>query len=122
MQEKIAGKYRGTGVFTGLVYGMAEFYGGGAFVIINTFFMVFLTKALGIPAAWAGAIPLIGKVWDAVTDPIMGNITDRTTSILGPKRFYILIGGIISAFTFVFLWTTIPTESKVAMFIYYIVI
>ena len=55
------------------MYGMAEFYGGGAFVIINTFFLVFLTKALGIPAALAGAIPRVGKVWDAVTDPVMGN-------------------------------------------------
>ena len=44
--SEIAGKYRGTGIGAGLVYGMAEFYGGGAFVIINTFFMVFLTKAL----------------------------------------------------------------------------
>lgn len=125
MKEKIsamAGKYRGTGAVTGLIYGMAEFYGGGAFVIINTFFMVFLTKALGIPAAWAGAIPLAGKVWDAITDPIMGNITDRTTSRFGPKRFYLLIGGIISAITFVLLWTTIPTDDKTALFIYYIVI
>ena len=57
MQEKIAGKYRGTGVFTGLVYGMAEFYGGGAFVIINTFFMVFLTKALGICLLYTSPSP-----------------------------------------------------------------
>ena len=122
MGEKIAGKYRGTSALTGLIYGMAEFYGGGAFVIINTFFMVFLTKALGIPAAWAGAIPLAGKVWDAVTDPMMGNITDRTTSRFGPKRFYILIGGGISAITFVLLWTTIPSDNKVMLFVYYILI
>lgn len=125
MSEKIsaiAGKYRGNGAGAGLIYGMAEFYGGGAFVIINTFFMVFLTKALGIPAAWAGAIPLAGKVWDAVTDPIMGNITDRTTSKLGPKRLYLLIGGVVSATTFVLLWTTIPTDNKTILFIYYIVI
>lgn len=122
MKEKIAGKYRGTGIGAGLMYGMAEFYGGGAFVIINTFFMVFMTKALGIPAAWAGAIPLAGKVWDAVTDPIMGNITDRTTSKFGAKRFYLLIGGVVSAATFVLLWTTIPTDNKMILFIYYIVI
>lgn len=122
MKDKIAGKYRGTGIGTGLMYGMAEFYGGGAFVIINTFFMVFMTKALGIPAAWAGAIPLVGKVWDAITDPIMGNITDRTTSRLGPKRLYLLLGGIVSAITFVLLWTTIPTDDKIMLFIYYIFI
>lgn len=119
--KKFAGKYRGTGLAAGLVYGMAEFYSGGAFVIINTFFMVFMTKALGIPAALAGIIPLVGKVWDAVTDPMMGNITDRTTSRLGAKRLYILIGGAISAITFVLLWTTIPTADTTALFIYYIV-
>ena len=83
MNDKIAGKFRGTGIKAGLMYGMAEFYGGGAFVIINTFFLVFLTKALGMPAALADAIPMVGKVWDAITDPIMGNITDRTTSKFG---------------------------------------
>ena len=78
-------------------YGAADIYGGGAFVVIGTFFTVFLTKALGMPPALAGSIPLIGKVWDAVTDPVMGNITDRTQSRFGAKRFYILIGSFISA-------------------------
>ena len=103
---------------------MAEFYGGGAFVIINTFFLVFLTKALGMPAALAGAIPMVGKVWDAITDPMMGNITDRTSSRFGPKRLYILIGGILSAIAFIAfisLWTTIPSRSTTVQFIYYIV-
>ena len=121
MNDKIAGKFRGTGVKAGLMYGMAEFYGGGAFVIINTFFLVFLTKALGMPAALAGAIPMVGKVWDAITDPMMGNITDRTTSRFGPKRLYILIGGILSSIAFISLWTTIPSRSTTVQFIYYIV-
>ena len=100
MNDKIAGKFRGTGIKAGLMYGMAEF-----FVIINTFFLVFLTKALGIPAALAGAIPMVGKVWDAVTDPVMGNITDRTVSRFGAKRLYVLVGGVVSAISFVMLWT-----------------
>ena len=82
-------------------YGAADIYGGGALVVISTFFTVFLTKALGMPPALAGTIPLIGKVWDAVTDPVMGNITDRTHSRFGAKRFYILIGSFISAITFI---------------------
>ena len=103
-----------------MMYGMAEFYNGGAFVIINTFFAVFLTKALGMPTALAGTIPLVGKVWDAITDPIMGNITDRTRSKFGPKRFYILIGGIVSALTFILMWLTIPTNSMVALYVFYL--
>jgi oligogalacturonide transporter len=103
-----------------MMYGMAEFYGGGCFVIINTFFTVFLTKALGMPAAMAGTIPLVGKIWDAITDPIMGNITDRTTSRFGAKRFYILIGGIVSAITFIVMWVTIPTNNMTMMYIFYL--
>ena len=85
-------------------YGFADIYGGGAFVVISTFYTVFLTKAMGMPVAMAGTIPLIGKIWDAVTDPIMGNITDRTKSRFGAKRFYILIGSFISALTFALMW------------------
>ena len=108
------------GLMSRMMYGMAEFYGGGAFVIINTFFTVFLTKALGMPAALAGTIPLVGKVWDAVTDPIMGNITDRTKSKLGAKGFYILIGGIVSSLTFIIMWVTIGSPSMTMLYIFYL--
>ena len=101
-------------------YGVADMYGGGAFVIIGTFFTVFLTKALGMPPALAGTIPLIGKVWDAVTDPVMGNITDRTQSRFGPKRFYILIGSFISAITFILMWVPLPHASVGLKYIFYV--
>lgn len=113
-------KKRSYGIGARLLYGMAEFYGGGAFVIINTFFTVFLTKALGMPAALAGTIPLVGKIWDAITDPIMGNITDRTRSRFGAKRFYILIGGIVSSLTFITMWVSIKTQSMAAMYVFYL--
>ena len=101
-------------------YGVADIYGGGAFVIIGTFFTVFLTKALGMPPALAGTIPLIGKVWDAVTDPVMGNITDRTHSRFGAKRFYILIGAFVSAVTFILMWVPLPQASVGLKYIFYV--
>ncbi len=100
-------------------YGFADIYGGGAFVIISTFFTVFLTKSLGMSPALAGTIPLIGKVWDAVTDPIMGNIVDRTSSKFGAKRFYILIGSIVSAITFLLLWMNAGIESVGGQYAFY---
>lgn len=100
-------------------YGFADIYGGGAFVIISTFYTVFLTKSLGMSAALAGTIPLIGRVWDAVSDPIMGNITDRTKSRLGAKRFYLLIGSVISAITFVLMWVVLPARTQAAMYLFY---
>ena len=100
-------------------YGAADIYGGGAFVVISTFFTVFLTKALGMPPALAGTIPLIGKVWDAVTDPVMGNITDRTHSRFGAKRFYILIGSFISAITFILMWVPLEQATVGLKYIFY---
>ena len=101
-------------------YGCADIYGGGAFVVISTFFTVFLTKALGMSPALAGTIPLIGKVWDAITDPIMGNIVDRTTSRFGAKRFYMLIGSFVSAITFLLLWMNFSTQSVGAQYAFYV--
>ncbi len=100
-------------------YGCADIYGGGAFVVIGTFFTVFLTKALGMPPALAGTIPLVGKIWDAVTDPLMGNICDRTQSKFGAKRFYILIGSVVSAVTFVLMWVTFPGNSTMGQYFFY---
>ncbi len=102
-----------------LAYGMADIYGGGAFVIISTFYTVFLTKAMGMSPALAGTIPLIGKVWDAVTDPVMGNVVDRTKSRFGAKRFYLLIGSLISAITFVLMWIGVSFDSTMAQYIFY---
>lgn len=120
MNEKISGRKPSYGFFSRVIYGMGEFFGGGCFVIINSFFAVFLTKALGMPPALAGTIPMVGKIWDAITDPIMGNITDRTVSKFGPKRFYILIGSIASAVTFVLMWLRVSTPSVAVMYIFYI--
>lgn len=103
-----------------LAYGMADIYGGGAFVVISTFFTVFMTKALGMPTALAGTIPLIGRIWDAITDPIMGNIVDRTQSKFGAKRFYILIGSIISAITFALLWIDLSKASMGVKYVFYV--
>ena len=105
-------KQREQSLWSRISYGFADIYGGGAFVVISTFYTVFLTKALGMPPALAGTIPLIGKIWDAVTDPIMGNICDRTKSRFGSKRFYILIGSIVSALTFVLMWISIGAGSS----------
>jgi oligogalacturonide transporter len=109
------------GLLSRLSYGFADIYGGGAFVVISTFFTVFLTKALGMPTALAGTIPLIGKVWDAVTDPMMGNIADRTQSKFGAKRFWILVGSILSAITFTIMWIPFTAGGNVtAQYIFYV--
>lgn len=108
------------GLGSQMLYGMGEFFNGGAFVIIGSFFTVFLIKAMGMPPTLAGTVPLIGHIWDAVTDPMMGNITDRTTSKMGAKRFYMLIGSFATAVTFITLWLPFSTSSIPSMFLFYV--
>jgi GPH family glycoside/pentoside/hexuronide:cation symporter len=44
--------------------------------------------------ALAGSALLIGKIWDAVNDPLFGWISDRTTSRFGKRRVYMIFGAL----------------------------
>ena len=122
MEKEYYGRIPAYGFKNRLMYGVGEFFGGGCFLIINAFFAVFLTKALGMPPALSGTILLIGMIWDAITDPIMGTITDRTHSRLGPKRFYILVGSIFASLTFVLMWVRFSSDSVTVLFLFYLIL
>jgi GPH family glycoside/pentoside/hexuronide:cation symporter len=56
------------------------------------FMMYFYTEAAGLSAATAGLIFLAASVWDAITDPPMGWIAERTRTRWGRCRPYFLFG------------------------------
>ncbi len=69
--------------------------------LVNTQVPFFYVDTLKLPAALFAWVMLIGKLWDAVTDPLMGHVTDNTRSRHGRRRPYFLIGApLLSAFTF----------------------
>lgn len=74
-----------------LAFASTDIFGGGSFNIVNFLYLNFLVLTIGIDAIWAGAIILIARLWDAITDPIMGAVSDRTTSKLGKRRVYLVI-------------------------------
>jgi len=103
-----------------LAYGCGDFYGGGAFLIISTLFIFFLTKVEHISPAMAGFIVFVGKAWDAVSDPLFGIISDRTESKWGRRRCYFLWGAIPVGVSFFFLWITIANPSVTVKALYYL--
>jgi oligogalacturonide transporter len=103
-------------------YAVGDLYGGGAFFIIGALFLVFLTDVAKVAPALAGTIILIGKIWDAITDPTMGYISDNTRSRFGRRRLYFLIGILPIFLSWVLLWTSFDLSSNVAKFIYYLLI
>lgn len=76
------------------------------FIMISTYIMYFYTNVLGVSAAAAGTIFMVARLVDAVTDPIMGMIVDRTNSKrFGKYRGYITIGAPFLGIAFVALFT-----------------
>lgn len=61
---------------------------------LATQLMFFMTDFMGISAAAAGTMFLVARVWDAVNDPMMGMISERTNTRWGKYRPWLLIGGI----------------------------
>ena len=102
-----------------LCYACGDFYGGGAFVIFSLLFMNFLLLVEGLPVIATSVIIFIGKVWDAVTDPIMGRLSDKTRSRFGRRRLYFLIGIIPVYLSFIMLFYSFGIESIAAKIVYY---
>jgi GPH family glycoside/pentoside/hexuronide:cation symporter len=74
------------------------------FPAILGIFMVVLVQDLGFPGWMWGFIFFMPRVFDAITDPIMGYISDNTKSKWGRRRQYVFIGGIIMGIAFIFMW------------------
>lgn len=71
---------------------------------ISNFGMLFYTQIMGMRPELAGIALSIATVWDAVTDPVMGTISDRTATRFGRRHPYMLVGGLLLALAFLALW------------------
>ena len=60
--------------------------------------------SLGLSAFWLGAILIVPRLWDALSDPIIGHLSDNTRTRWGRRRPYLLLGGIAVAVSFVVIW------------------
>jgi sugar (glycoside-pentoside-hexuronide) transporter len=59
--------------------------------LVSTYILIFFTDTFGIPAASAGSIMFFATIWDAINDPMMGTLADRTKSRWGRYRPYLLL-------------------------------
>ncbi len=85
----------------------------GAFgTVPGLMLLPFLTDSLGIAALWAGLIVFLPKAWDVVLNPIAGRISDRTVDDRGPRRPWLLRGGIALAVAFALLFAGPDLDSR----------
>jgi oligogalacturonide transporter len=102
-----------------IAYGLGDIYGGGAFTLIGLLFMFFLTERVGLSPVLAGLVFSIGKVFDAVTDPLMGVLSDRTSSRFGRRRVYFLAGVVPVFASFLVMWLPLEGGTQLGLFLYY---
>lgn len=71
-------------------YGLGDTASHFVWDMVGFWILIFYTDTFGISAAAAGTIMLIARIWDMVSDPLMGIIADRTNTRWGKFRPYIL--------------------------------
>jgi Na+/melibiose symporter-like transporter len=97
-------------------YGVGDIYGGGSMVVVNFFYLIFLTDVVRISPALAGTVILISKVYDSITDPFEGVLSDRTRTSLGRRRPYLLAGIPLIFLSFIALFYPYSNENEAARF------
>jgi GPH family glycoside/pentoside/hexuronide:cation symporter len=87
-----------------IAYGMGGLIPIALFNIAGQLMGLLGNISLGLSAFWLGAIMIVPRLWDAISDPIMGHISDNTRTRWGRRRPYILLGGIATALSFIAMW------------------
>ena len=102
-------------------------YGIGDYAIclywsgIGLYLLYFYTDVVGISPILAGWIYALGIGWDAITDPFMGYLAERTKTKMGSYRPFIYYGSIPLALSFVLLFWVPPFEGT-ALFLFLILV
>ncbi|MBD2039782.1 MFS transporter [Microcoleus sp. FACHB-672] len=112
---------------TKLAYGAGDMGTAITAMLLISFLSPFLTDVAGLAPGLAGKTQLVGKVWDAVNDPLVGVLSDRTQSRWG-RRYPWMIWGAVPFGVFFFLQWVVPRFSNTeninqwGLFFYYTII
>ena len=100
-----------------LIYGLGAFVNnllagaiGGMIIVLNL--------GLGMNPALVGLLGALPRLTDALTDPLMGYISDHTRSRWGRRRPYIFVGAIAVAIIYALLWQ-LPVDKSEAFYFWY---
>ncbi len=92
--------------WTKLCYGVGNLGYGSMGQTVNSFIMFFATSVMGLQGALVGAMIALTSLWDGVSDPIIGYLSDRTKNrFFGRRLLYMLIASFSLAICNVLLWS-----------------
>jgi GPH family glycoside/pentoside/hexuronide:cation symporter len=103
-----------------LIYGLGAFVNNLLAAAIGGMVIV-LNLGLGMNPALVGLLGALPRLTDAITDPLMGYISDNTRSRWGRRRPYIFVGAIIAGVVFALLWQLPEGKSETFYFWYFLI-
>lgn len=104
---------------TKFIYGLGDWGNSTTSTIFGFFFAFFLNNVARLDPAFAAPVLLIGGVWDAINDPLIGVFADRVRTRWGRRRPFFLFGALPFMITFAMLWWVPPWDSQIAKALYY---
>jgi GPH family glycoside/pentoside/hexuronide:cation symporter len=102
---------------TKLFYGIGDLGNAVVNSAIQFFLMKFYTDGALVLPSLAGNALLVGKIWDAINDPLFGWFTDRTKSRFGKRRVFMIFGAVPLGISIALLWF-VPTTDRILTFIW----
>lgn len=102
-------------------YGVGEITTTLSNTVIGFLYVFYLTNVMGMQAWLAGLVYFTGAVWDAVTDPLVGYLSDITRSKFGRRRLYFIVTAVPYAVLFFLIWIVPGGWSQGAMFAYAVI-
>ena len=102
---------------TKIFYGIGDLGNAVVNSAIQFFLMKFYTDGALVLPALAGNALLIGKIWDAINDPLFGWLTDRTHSRFGKRRVFMIFGAIPLGIAIALLWFVPAMDRMLDLFL-----
>lgn len=105
-------------IWVKLLYGSGDWGIASVGIMRSIFYAIYLTDVVGLEPRIASFGAIVGIVWDAINDPIIGTFSDRLNTRWGRRRPFLLWFAIPFALSFVILWSAPAWENQVALLIY----
>ena len=80
-----------------IAYGFGDVGCNFSWMFVSNFLMIFYTDVFGISMAAVSALMLFSRFWDAINDPIVGGLTDKTNTRWGRYRPWLLVAAPITS-------------------------
>lgn len=98
-----------------LLYGSGDWSIASFGTIRQVFYAIFLTDVVGLEPRLASVAALVGIVWDAINDPLVGVLSDRAQTRWGRRRPFLLFAAIPFGLSFLLLWWAPPFDNQLAL-------